>query len=166
MPFFVRTVVIAALWCFIHFLRLDSERTCVQENVAADRAAQYGIPSEVVDGNDVVAVNEAAARAIARARAGEGPTILELKTYRHGGHARNDACRYRPKDESDTWINERDPVKNFRKRLLDEEVTTEENLCEIERDVEQEIEDAVAYAKAAPFPKPEDALKHVYKEEQ
>ena len=65
--------------------------------MAADRAAVYGIPSEVVDGNDVVAVNEAAARAIARARAGEGATILELKTYRHGGHARNDACGYRPK---------------------------------------------------------------------
>ena len=62
--------------------------TCLQENVAADRAAIYGIPSEVVDGNDVLAVNEAATRAIARARAGEGPTILELKTYRHGGHSR------------------------------------------------------------------------------
>ena len=85
--------------------------TCCQENVAAGRAEVYGIPSEVVDGNDVMAVNEAATRAIARARAGEGATILELKTYRHGGHSRNDACGYRAKDEEKAWIQDKDPVK-------------------------------------------------------
>ena len=139
--------------------------TCCQENVAADRAAVYGIPSEVVDGNDVVAVHEAAARAIARARAGEGATILELKTYRHGGHARNDACGYRPKDEEAYWMNERDPVRNFRKEILSRGVVTEEELAAMEAGVEQEIEDAVDYAKAAPLPAPEDALLNVYKED-
>ena len=138
--------------------------TCCQENVAADRAAIYGIPSEVVDGNDVVAVNEAAERAIERARSGGGATILELKTYRHGGHARNDACGYRPKDEEAYWFNERDPVKNFRKEILSRGILTEEALAEREAAVEQEIEDAVDYAKAAPLPRPEEALQNVYRE--
>ena len=136
--------------------------TCCQENVAADRAAVYGIPSEVVDGNDVVAVNEAATRAIARARAGEGPTILELKTYRHVGHSRNDACGYRAKDEQKHWIEDRDPVKNFRKRILDEGVITEEELEKVEAAIEAEIDEAVEYAKNAPLPTIESALEHVF----
>lgn len=136
--------------------------TCCQENVAADRAAVYGIPSEVVDGNDVVAVNEAATRAIARARAGEGPTILELKTYRHVGHSRNDACGYRAKDEQKHWIEDRDPVKNFRKRILDEGVITEEELEKVEAAIEAEIDEAVEYAKNAPLPTVESALENVF----
>ncbi len=136
--------------------------TCCQKNVAADRAAVYGIPSEVVDGNDVVAVNEAATRAIARARAGDGPTILELKTYRHGGHSRNDACGYRAKDEEDLWINQRDPVKNFRKRILEAQVIGEEELEKIEAAIEKEIDDAVEYAKQAPLPTNESALENVF----
>jgi pyruvate dehydrogenase E1 component alpha subunit len=136
--------------------------TCVQKNVAADRAAVYGIPSEVVDGNDVLAVNEAAGRAIARARGGEGPTILELKTYRHGGHSRNDACGYRPKDEEELWIHQKDPVSSFRRRILEAGVISEEALSREEQAIEQEIEDAVEYAKAAPFPDNGSALKNVF----
>ena len=137
--------------------------TCAQKNVAADRAEVYGIPGEVVDGNDVLAVNEAATRAIARARAGEGPTILELKTYRHGGHSRNDACGYRPKEEEAEWF-ARDPVVLFRKKILDHGVISEEELQKVEAAIEQEIEDAVEYAKQAPFPALEEALSNVFKE--
>lgn len=136
--------------------------TCCQKNVAADRAAVYGIPSEVVDGNDVLAVNEAAERAIARARAGEGPTIIEVKTYRHGGHSRNDACGYRPKDEEKEWIQDRDPVKNFRKVILEQGVISEEDLEKEEAAIEKEIDEAVEYAKNAPLPSYESALKNVY----
>lgn len=136
--------------------------TCCQKNVAADRAAIYGIPSEVVDGNDVVAVNEAATRAIARARAGEGPTVLELKTYRHGGHSRNDACGYRPKDEEALWIKEKDPVTTFRKRILEKDVISDAELQKEEDKIEQEIDDAVEYAKNAPLPADETALEHVF----
>ena len=139
--------------------------TCCQENVAADRAAVYGIPSEVVDGNDVLAVNAAATRAIARARAGEGPTILELKTYRHGGHSRNDACGYRAKDEEKHWIQDRDPVKNFRVRILDEGAATEDELLALEAEVEAEVDEAVEYAKNAPMPAYESALKNVFWED-
>ena len=133
----------------------------MQENVAADRAAVYGIPSEVVDGNDVLAVNEAAGRAIARARAGEGPTILELKTYRHGGHSRNDACGYRPKEEEAEWF-ARDPVVLFRKKILEHGVITEEELQKEEAAIEREIDEAVEYAKAAPLPELSSALEHVF----
>ena len=136
--------------------------TCCQENVAADRAAVYGIPSEVVDGNDVLAVNEAATRAIARARAGEGPTILELKTYRHGGHSRNDACGYRPKDEEKHWIQDHDPVKMFRERILKEGAATEDELKQLETEVEAEVDEAVEYAKTAPLPENESALHNVF----
>ena len=136
--------------------------TCCQKDVAAGRAAIYDIPSEVVDGNDVLAVNEAATRAIARARAGEGPTILELKTYRHGGHSRNDACGYRPKDEEKEWIQNRDPVKMFRARILEEGIISEEELVKLEADVEAEIDEAVEYAKNAPLPENETALHNVF----
>lgn len=136
--------------------------TCCQEDVAAGRAEIYGIPSEVVDGNDVLAVNEAAAHAIARARAGEGPTIIEVKTYRHGGHSRNDACGYRPKDEADYWIDQRDPVKNFRKVILEKGIISEEELQKEEAEIEQEIDDAVEYAKSAPLPAYDSALENVF----
>lgn len=138
--------------------------TCCQEDVAAGRAAIYGIPSEVVDGNDVLAVNEAATRAIARARAGEGPTILELKTYRFGGHSRNDACNYRTKEESDSW-KERDAIQNLRKRMLEDGRFTAEQLDAIQEQVEQDIEEAVEYAMALPDHRGEDALKYVFVEE-
>lgn len=136
--------------------------TCCQEDVAAGRAAIYGIPSEVVDGNDVLAVNEAAERAIARARAGEGATILELKTYRHGGHSRNDACGYRAKDEEKAWIKGKDPVASFRMRILEEGAATEDELKALESAVEAEIDEAVEYAKNAPMPADETALKDVF----
>ena len=136
--------------------------TCCQENVAAGRAEVYGIPSEVVDGNDVMAVNEAATRAIARARAGEGATILELKTYRHGGHSRNDACGYRAKDEEKAWIQDKVPVKMFRARILDEGAATEDELQKMEADIEAEIDEAVEYAKNAPLPENESALHDVF----
>lgn len=130
----------------------------------ADRGDAYGIPHEVVDGMDVIAVNEAAARAVERARKGEGPTILELKTYRFGGHSRNDACNYRTKEESDAW-KERDSIQNLRKRMLADGRFTEEQLDALQEQVEKDIEDAVEYAMALPDHRGEDALKYVFVEE-
>ena len=127
----------------------------------ADRAAAYGIPGEVVDGNDVIAVNSAAQRAIERARNGEGPTFLELKTYRIGGHSRNDACGYRSKEEEAEW-KKRDPIELFKKRLIKEKITTAKEFEDIEQTILDDIEKAVEYAKASPDPKPEDALNNVY----
>lgn len=127
----------------------------------AHRGDAYGIPWEIVDGNDVLAVREAAMRATARARAGEGPTLLELKTYRRGGHSRNDACGYRGKAEEALW-RERCPILKLRGQLTAEGIATAEELDAIESDIERELDEAVAYAKASPDPLPEDALKGVF----
>lgn len=130
------------------------------ENIA-DRAAAYGIPGEIVEGNDVLKVNDAATRAIERARNGEGPTLLELKTYRRCGHSRNDACGYRDKNEEKEWF-AKDPLVICKNYILENKLSTEKELEEIEKRVLQRIEDAVEFAKASPEPKPEDALEHVY----
>ena len=127
----------------------------------AERGAAYGIPSEIVDGNDVFAVNDAATRAIHRARKGLGPTFLELKTYRRCGHSRNDSCGYRDKTEEKEWY-EKDPVKRCREFIIHNGLATADQIAETEKKVLERIESAVAYAKNSPDPKPEDALAHVY----
>jgi len=131
------------------------------EDPAAGRACAYGMESEVVDGNDVLAVNAAAARAIKRARTGKGPTVLELKTYRHGGHSRNDACGYRPDEEEEAWF-KRDPLALFREYLIKNGVSTKEALDEIDSKIANEIEEAVEYAQSAAEPPVESALTDIY----
>ena len=126
----------------------------------ADRAAAYGMPGEIVDGNDVLAVNEAAGRAVARARAGGGPALLELLTYRRCGHSRNDACGYRSKDEEKEWF-AKCPIAGFRAVLL-RRGTPEDDLLLLEKRVDDAIEREVEYARAAPSPSPEDAFRHVF----
>jgi TPP-dependent pyruvate/acetoin dehydrogenase alpha subunit len=121
----------------------------------ADRAAAYGIPGRVVDGMDVLAVREAAAAAVEAARSGEGPTLLECKTYRFVGHSRSDARGYRESDEEAAW-KERDPIPRLRATLAAEVAE------EIEREVEAAIEDAVEFARASPDADPQEALTDVY----
>jgi len=132
------------------------------ENIA-DRSAAYGIPGEIVDGNNVLKVNEAATRAIARARNGEGPTLLELRTYRIGGHSRNDACGYRDKEEEKEWFS-KDPIKKHREYILSNNILDKNSLEKLEKDVDDRIDEAVEYAKASPSPLPEDGLKDVFYE--
>ena len=134
--------------------------TCKLENIA-DRAAAYGIPGEVVDGNDVFAVNDAAERSILRARRGEGPTLLELKTYRIGGHSRNDACGYRNKDEEKIWL-EKEPIRRCREYILQNQITDEANLEKIEKRVIDDIEASIEFAKSSPDPKPEDVMNDIF----
>ncbi len=110
----------------------------------AGRAAAYGFPGDVVDGNDVLTVREAAAAAIARARAGDGPTLLEAKTYRHKGHSRVDAGKYRPQEEVDEWLS-RDPLPRLAERLDGASVER------IRERAEAELDEAVERARAAPF---------------
>jgi len=136
-------------------------RQVVSVEHIADRACAYGIPGEIVDGNDVIKVNAVAERAIERARKGEGPTLIELKTYRRCGHSRNDACGYRDKQEEKEWF-DRDPLLITKKYLLDNRLVTEKQIEDIEKNVQERIEKAVEFAKASPSPDPEDALQHVY----
>lgn len=130
------------------------------ENIA-DRAVSYGIPGVSVDGNDVLAVYEAACVAVERARRGAGPTLIECKTYRQKGHSRVDPAKYRPQEEVEGWL-QRDPIKRLRHKLIQTVISTEAELQEIEKEVSSEIEDAVKFAVESTFPAPEEALEDVY----
>ena len=135
-------------------------RVMLIENIA-DRAASYGIPGVTVDGNDVLAVYEAAREAVERARRGEGPTLIECKTYRHKGHSRVDPAKYRPKEEVEEWLR-KDPIKRLREKLLQTNVLAEEEIQRVEEEVSAEIEEAVKFAVESPYPAPEEALEDVY----
>ena len=126
----------------------------------ADRAAAYGIPGEVVDGNDVIEVHSAVKGAVDRARKGNGPTLIECKTYRRGGHSRSDGCHYRDKGEEKEWL-AKDPIPRIKNKLLEMSLLTEESIAMIEEEVEKELDQAVKYAQDSPSPKPEDALQDV-----
>lgn len=118
----------------------------------AARGAAYGVPSAAVDGNDLWAVRDAAADAVARARGGDGPTLLECRTYRHYGHSKSDPAPYRSKEEVEEWM-ERDPLKIARPRLLDQGLT-EEQVAAVESAISAELAQAVENALAAPYPDP------------
>jgi len=125
------------------------------------RAAGYAFPGVIVDGNDVVAVYEATKEAVGRARAGEGPTFIEGKTYRHRGHYEGDPMVYRSDDEMAAW-KERDPVAWLRKRLLDNGTATQAEISAVENEIQTILDDAVAFAAASPEPPAESAMAGVY----
>ncbi len=128
----------------------------------ASRAQAYGLPGVEVDGNDVLAVYEAAGEAVRRARSGEGPTLLECKTYRTRPHAEGmrDAG-YRTKEEVEEW-KARGPIKRFKERLLDDEVATQQELNQIDAAVKAIIQEAHEFAQNSPMPDPATVLDHVY----
>jgi pyruvate/2-oxoglutarate/acetoin dehydrogenase E1 component/TPP-dependent pyruvate/acetoin dehydrogenase alpha subunit len=127
----------------------------------ADRAAAYGIPGAVVDGNDVVAVQAAAAEAVARARAGDGPTLLECKTFRHGGHSRSDPGNYRSAEEVAHW-RARDPIATHRARLIAHGLADATALDAIDARVEAAVDASVERAEAAPSPEADELLRDVF----
>lgn len=125
------------------------------------RAQGYGVAGETVDGNDVLAVYQAAQRSVERARTGGGVTLLELRTFRRKGHAQHDAQEYVPPAELRAW-EARDPILWFRKRLLDEEGIEERTLETVETAAEEEMREAAEGALADPYPEGEGALDDVY----
>ena len=132
----------------------------------ASRAAAFAMRGVVVDGNDVIAVYEAAAEARERAVNGQGPTFIECKTYRHGGHYLGDQLygTYRTKEEVDTWIAIKDPIKNF-KTILKEVYEIDEKLIEeAESTVKKEMDEAYEYAKESPLPDPSTVEKYLFAE--
>lgn len=146
---------------------LYGEYTHYSETTAGeivDRAKAFGIPSESVDGQDVRAVYEVAERLVARARAGEGPSFLECKTYRYHGHHVGDINReyYRSKEEENEWKTNRDPLINFAAWLIEQSVNTQEELAEIEAAVRLEAQSAVDFALNAPYPPENEVDMHVY----
>lgn len=160
---------LAAIWhlpvvfvCENNLYAMGTRQTRVMliDNIA-DRAAGYGIPGVVVDGNDVLAVYEAARVAVERARQGGGPTLMECKTYRLRGHSRFDPAAYRPKDEVNEWLR-KDAIARFQAKLLEMGIITE---AEVQRTVEKarnDVEEATKFALESPFPEPAEALDDVY----
>lgn len=122
---------------------------------AADRAAAYGLERIIIDGNDADVVYRTAQKAYAKARAGEGPSLIEALTYRHSGHSRADPAKYRPEGELEKW-KERDPIKIYRERLQQFGVDGKV-IAKIDADVRKEVDDATEACKAAPMP-PHDIL--------
>jgi TPP-dependent pyruvate/acetoin dehydrogenase alpha subunit len=129
-------------------------------NPAADRAPAYSLPAEVIDGNDVLVVRDAVRRAVARARAGDGPTVVEARTYRHFGHSRTDPATYRPADEVRDWL-ARDPLTVTRDQL-DRLGVKPAVLSDVDDRVEKLVADAVAAARAAPPADPAEAFTDVW----
>jgi pyruvate dehydrogenase E1 component alpha subunit len=127
----------------------------------SDRAAAYGMPGETVDGNDILAVYEAVERGVLRARKGNGPSLIENVTYRWRGHSKSDANRYRTNEEIDEW-KEKDPVQRFKDQLLREEILTEEQADQLEKDAYASIDSAVEFGENSPEPAIETIEEGVY----
>jgi pyruvate dehydrogenase E1 component alpha subunit len=160
---------LAAIWdlpvLFVAENNGYAETTSVQYSMRvaniADRAQSYGIPGEVVDGMDVFAVCAAAGRAVARARAGQGPTLLECKTYRYYGHFEGDNLKYRSRDEEGSY-RARDPIEQFRRHVLAHGLLSAAQLAVIDERARAMLEEARAFAARSPLPQPAECLEDVY----
>ena len=135
-----------------------SKSTAVASN--AERAAGYGIPGVRIEGNDVEAIHEAAGEAVARARAGQGPTLLEVHTVRLWGHFEGDAQAYRGAELQ--TLDDRDPIPRYEARLRDLGVLADDAVAEIATSTRTQVDAAIAFAKDSPLPAPEQALEDVF----
>jgi TPP-dependent pyruvate/acetoin dehydrogenase alpha subunit len=138
------------------------ERQMAVENVA-DRAVAYGLPGEIVDGNDILAVWDSTNKAIERARSGGGPTLIECKTFRMTGHSAHDDAGYVPAELFEFW-EERDPIRKFERFLTQRGVVSASDIEDIQKRINREIDEAIQMAEKDPFPEPEDCLRDVYYE--
>ena len=162
-------VNLAAVWnlpvVFVVENNLYAEKTRITSTTRitdlATRAAGYGLPGIVVDGMDVIGVYEAVARAVARARSGEGPTIIETKTYRWRGHFEGDAQGYKAREEVEEW-KAKDPIPRFRRHLAQLGVLSPEQADQIDREMADEIAGAHKFAMDSPFPDPREAEEDVF----
>jgi TPP-dependent pyruvate/acetoin dehydrogenase alpha subunit len=137
---------------------LSAQMACTN---VADRGPAYNIPAEIVDGNDVLAVHEATARAVAHARSGAGPYLLECKTFRMTGHSAHDAAHYVPKGLFDEW-GKLDPIIRLEARMRDQGWTDQADLDRRHDAIRAEVDEAVAWAEASPLPDPATLMEDVY----
>jgi pyruvate dehydrogenase E1 component alpha subunit len=135
----------------------------VKTATIAERACAYGIPGLTIDGNDVQAVYQATQQAAERARQGAGPTLIECVTYRQCGHSRSDPRTYRTREEEGAWKH-KDPIDQFRARLIANGQFSDQRLGQIEAEVERTVQAAIAFAEASPLPQPDDLYADVFKE--
>ncbi len=130
------------------------------ENVA-DRAAAYRMPALIVDGNDALAVHAATQEAVAHARAGKGPFMIECKTFRMTGHSAHDAAEYVPREVFEEWA-ARDPIRRLAEHAVTHNLMTAESISQLDRRIRAEVDEAVAWAESRPYPCPEELLTDVY----
>jgi len=162
-------VNLAAIWDLPVVFVIENNQYAESTSIAyaakvpnlADRAPAYGIPGKTVDGNDVLAVYEAVGEAVARARRGEGPTLVECKTWRWHGHFEGDSQTYKTKEEIEDWM-KKDPILRFREQLVKTGVFTQQDADKIDQAMDGEVEKAVKFAEESPFPAPEETLEDVY----
>jgi TPP-dependent pyruvate/acetoin dehydrogenase alpha subunit len=160
---------LAAVWkapvVFIVENNLYGEYTPLRETTPiddlAERAAGYGMPGAVVDGQDVDAVYDAVAAAVSGARAGEGPSLLEMKTYRYRGHSRTDPARYRPPGELDRW-KARDPLELLAAELREAAMLSDDARATLHEEIQREVDASADRAKAAAYPTLEEIRPYVY----
>jgi pyruvate dehydrogenase E1 component alpha subunit len=160
---------LAAIWalpvvflCENNLYAVSTHQTDAMPNDhVAERAVAYRMPGVTVDGNDPIAVYEAVRAAVERARTGGGPTLVECLTYRRGGHKRDDAATYRPREEVEAWL-AADPLPAFRARLLGDPRFTEEAIAELEAAERRRVDEAADFAQASPFPAAESVYDHVH----
>jgi pyruvate dehydrogenase E1 component alpha subunit len=127
----------------------------------ADRASGYGMPGLVVDGNNVLAVYEASLEAVKRARMGEGPTLIECKTYRWRTHFEGEPDTYRPPEEVEAWMR-REPIAPYRRHLIEQGIISASEADALEQRVIAQVDEAVEFARTSPFPAPESALEDLW----
>ena len=127
----------------------------------APRVKGFGMPVEVVNGNNVVEVRKAAAEAVERARKGQGPTFLECKTWRHRGHFEGENPTYFDQEEYNTWM-KRDPIKTLESIIQEQGLADSQRLRDVQKQVDEQIQAAVEFAEASEFPKPEAALEDIF----
>ena len=132
------------------------------KNPAADRAAGYGMPAKVVQGDDPLAIYDAAKELTDYIRAGNGPAVLEIKCYRWRGHFEGDQCAYRDAAVTEDWIANHDCVKNFEAKLMEQGVITADEISQMRADFDREMDEAILRAEAAPEMKPEEIYDNLY----
>ena len=158
------TFNMAALWKLPAIFVIENNRygmgTSVERHAASTelyrRGEAYGIPGTEVDGMDVVAVKAAGDEAVAHARSGAGPVLLELKTYRYRGHSMSDPAKYRSKEEVAEMKDRHDPIENLAKHLIAEKMIDEEGIKAIDREVKAISQEAAEFAQASPEPDPSE----------
>jgi acetoin:2,6-dichlorophenolindophenol oxidoreductase subunit alpha len=166
---FHESVNLAACWrlpvVFVIENNLYAEKTRISDTCRlvniSDRAAAYGITGVTVYGNDVEAVYQTVGEAVEKARKGEGPTLVECKTYRWHGHYEGDSQTYKSKEEMVEWM-KKDPLASYREWLIKNGVATKSQADEIELAIANEIDEAVQYAQESPLPAPEETLEDVF----
>ncbi len=137
---------------------LNKQMACAN---VVDRAPGYGIPAEMVDGNDVFAVHKAAQRAAAHARAGNGPYLIECKTFRMTGHSAHDAAEYVPAGLREEWA-AKDPIARLEKKMIGKDWAAQDEIARMHDEIRQEIDAAVEWAENSPLPDPSELLDNVY----